>query len=193
MLDESLTRITEPTSEPITTDEGKKQAQVIASDDDDFIDTLIATARELVEHDANRSLMPQAWRKRLHRFPCERYIVLPKGPVTSLDTFSYVDPDDATQTVDAASYSLDTDREPAVIFLKEDYDWPDTANEPNAVTIEFSTGYADDASVPARAKHAIKLLVGHWYRFRDEIGKVGEKVAVAYDALIDSLNPKKYP
>jgi uncharacterized phiE125 gp8 family phage protein len=193
MLDDSLTRITEPEAEPITTAEGKKQCQVIASDDDDYIDTLIATARELVEHDSQRSLMPQSWRKQLHAFPDQRYITLPMGPVTAIEEFSYIDADGDPQTVYVASYTLDTDREPAAIFLKEDYDWPDAAAEPNAVTIEYSTGYADAATVPARAKHAIKLLVGHWYRFRDEIGRVGDRVAVAYDALIESLTRKRYP
>ena len=38
---------------------------------------------------------------------------------------------------------------------------------PNCVRIEYTTGFGDRAaSVPARAKTAIKFLAGHWFENR---------------------------
>ena len=58
-----------PTSEPITRAEAKAFAKVDVTDDDSLIDALITAARQLVETEQNRQLMPATYELTLDEFP----------------------------------------------------------------------------------------------------------------------------
>ena len=195
MLEYSLTRTSDPSLEPVTLAEAKRHANVVASDDDDYITHLIVAARELVEGDTSRALITQTWRLKLHEFFADK-IELPRPPLQSVSSIKYLDTDDNEQTLSSTYYDVDTDREPGVVWRDEDTSWPTISDEPNAVTITYIAGYGDDAAdVPQRAKHAIKLLVGHWYRSREAVivGTITKEIEMAYERLIRSLKAGGYP
>jgi uncharacterized phiE125 gp8 family phage protein len=192
MLTHSLKRIVEPASEPVTLDEAKRQCNVVATDEDAALSGWIRTARELVESESNRSLLPQTWRLRIRDWPAEK-LELPKPPLIAVSSVKYYDSAGVEQTLPATYYAVDSDREPGVLWRDEDAIWPATDERPNGITITYTAGYADADAVPWRAKQAILLLVAHWYRVREAVGQVGEEVALAYQSLVRSLKPGGYP
>jgi hypothetical protein len=66
------------------------------------------------------------------------------------------------------------------------YSWPATAaGGINSVRVQFQAGRA---LVPAQAKPAVLLLVGHWYENREAVSSLNlSEVAIAAYPLIASL------
>jgi uncharacterized phiE125 gp8 family phage protein len=193
MLVYSLTRSVEPTIEPVTLAEAKRHANVVASDDDLLIASLIMAAREQVESDTSRALLTQSWRLKLHTWFADE-LELPRAPLQSVTSIKYLDAAAVEQTLPAAYYDVDADRTPGVIWRDPDYTWPTVSDQANCITIVYKAGYGDVATaVPQRAKQAILLLVGHWYRSREAVGQVGAEVALAYQRLINGLRVGGYP
>jgi hypothetical protein len=62
------------------------------------------------------------------------------------------------------------------------------------VQITYLAGYGGAANVPAPAKHAIKMLVGHWYANRESvlIGSISKELEFAVTALLSPLRWKQY-
>src|SRR5690554_6904374 len=129
----ALVRVTQPAEEPVTLVEAKTHLRVDATDEDALISSLIASAREHVEAFQLRALVTQTWRLSLDRFPRGRVIRLPRPPLQSVTSITYTDPGGAQQTLSNTLYDVDTDSEPGRIVLKDDADWPDTADVPRAV------------------------------------------------------------
>lgn len=194
MLDYAARLLTAPALEPVTLTEAKKHANVIATDDDALLTSLIAAARELVEQDTSRALINQTWAVELHDWWIDR-IELPRPPLVSVTHVKYVDASGVTQTLPASYYDLDTRREPGVLWWDEDVtSQPALSDAANAVVITYVAGFgATAAAVPARAKQAILLLVSHWYRYRDDLAKPGDAIAATYQRLIASLRVGVYP
>ena len=81
-----------------------------------------------------------------------------------------------------------------MIWWDADYTLPTLGDDANPVLVTYVAGYGAAASaVPQRAKQAILLLVGHWYRQREAVGRAEGEVALAYRRLIRSLCVGVYP
>lgn len=195
-LQPTLARSIEPAAEPVSLDELKAQLRIDHADEDDLLGELIAAARECVEDDTARALVTQTWQLTLDRFPrgCAssadyRVIELRRPPVQSVTSVTYYDADAVEQTLDPSAYHVSTAGAPGRLVLADGESWPVTeCGRPGAVTVTFACGYgADGSAVPAAAKHAIKLLCGHWYRNREAVGSVGKEVAKSYDWLAAKL------
>lgn len=191
LLEYAIRQTVAPASAALTTDEAKKQVNVVATDDDTLIGTLVKAAIELVERHTNRALITQTWVMTRRMFPSCRQIVLPRAPLQSVTSVTYYDTNNDSQTFNSSNYHVDISREPGVLWLAESSDWPSSvADRPDAVTITYVCGYGDATTdVAERARQAVALLVGHWYRNREAIGNVGQPIALAYHSLIDSLKP----
>lgn len=193
MLDYAAKLLTAPAVEPVTLAEAKRHANVVASDDDTLIAALIVAARELVEVDTSHALINQTWELELSGW-WTGGLECPRPPLVSVTHIKYYDQDDVLQTLETAYYDVDTRRQPGVIWWDEDYTAPTLSDEANPVLVTYVAGYGAAASaVPQRAKQAILLLVGHWYRCREAVGTVGTEVALAYQRLIHSLRVGGYP
>lgn len=216
IFDKSLKRIVDPTSEPVTVAEAKLHCAVPAAmtDFDNQFSEWITAARETLEDDIERALMPQTWELAMERFPSPtpyysgnlspmqynvRAIELLRPPVTSISSLTYYD-----QTATQISLTAGTDYlvnyagEPCLITPPTSnllsgsqlslIAWPPVLPRVRCVVVTFVAGYADAAHVPARAKQAIKLLVGHWWRNREAAGeKPNKDHDRAYGALVESL------
>lgn len=195
MRDDSLALVTPPASEPVSLLAAKHQANVVADDDDPLLEAYIQAARELVERDTCRSFITRTLRYRGLAFPCEDWLALPSPPLQSVTSIKYYDSDNVLQTLDAAEYSVDTDREPGVVWLTYGSSWPDTYERHDAIEITYNAGYGDDEDdVPMRARQAIQLIVAHWYRNREAVTVgVTKEIEIAYRALTNSLRVLTYP
>lgn len=159
-------------------------------EEDAYISGLIVAARQYVEAVTNRALMTQSWRLPMDAFPQSRTIYLPVPPLQDVSSITYYDAKGTLQTLDADYYFVDVDSEPGRVVLADSFSWPDTHSRPNAVSIQFTAGYGSETNqVPQAIKHAMLMLIAHWYEHREAVvigtsGNVATEVAFAVDALL---------
>ena len=178
----SLTRASGPSEEPITRNEAKLHLKVEAdqTSDDALIDLLVSAAREDAEDFTNRCFCWSTWELRLDEFPTNgnQEILLPRPPLIRVNSIQYVDADGVTQLLGSDNYQVDDKSEPARVRAAYGLSWPATRAQMNAVTVSYVAGYpvseagspADyAANVPAAAKAAVKLILGHLYANRETV------------------------
>lgn len=166
----TLTLVTGPSTEPISTAEAKEHLRVDVGDEDEYIDALVVVARQHVERITNRSLITQTWNLMLDSFPRGDALRVPRPPLQSVSYITYRDTDGDESTFAAENYIVDTDKTPGEIVLAHGETWPSAALYPTSpITVQFVAGYGDAADVPERLVHAMKLLVGHWYEHREQV------------------------
>lgn len=157
-----LTRVAAPMGLPVTLDEAKRHCRVTNSASDTVLQRLVEAATTYIEEYIERSLAHQTWKLSLDCF--SDAIRLLRGPVSEITSFQYVDADGALTDVPEALYTLDTESDPAWIVRNSDEAWPDTLDAVNVVQVTYTAGCAP---VPEDLKHAILLLVGHWFDERE--------------------------
>lgn len=188
----SLTRQTPPAVEPVTVAEAKAHLRVDISDDDTYIGTLITAAREWCEQYLDRTLVSTQWVMRFDSFPYE--IELPRPPISSSGTttavtLTYTLGDDSTATLSTATYRVDRNSTPGVVRQLRAGSWPGNLDDYNAVSVTWWAGYGSTgASVPAAIRHAILMLVGHWYESRSTVlvGSISKPLEFAVESLLSS-------
>jgi len=142
--------------------------RVDTTDDDAIIASYIVAARVWAENFTNRGLVTQTWRMKLRDFPKDRdWIEIPRAPLVSVSSVSYVDAAGATQTWGAGNYVVSADAEPGRLSLGYGKDWPSVRDQADAVTLTFVVGYGGQAAVPEPIKAAIRLQVGDLYANRE--------------------------
>ena len=185
------------TAEPLTTAEVKTHLRIDHANDDDYIDTLIIAATDYTETVCSRSLIQGTFDLYLDAFPvdsCES-IWLPSPPLISITSIKYYDDLDVEQTWSAAEYEVDTDHPyKGHVYPARTYTWPNARNFHKSVHIEYIAGYDDSGAspedladnIPQELKHAMLLLIGHWYENREDTaaGIKIDTIPTAYDALI---------
>lgn len=180
--------VTAPASEPLSTDAAKAHLRVDIDDDNDYIDTLVATAREHVESYTRRALITQTWDLWLDDWPEDGVIKL-RSPLQSVTHVKYVDDTGATATMSADDYLVDAYNEPGQVVLKGAASWPNaTLREVNGVNVRFVAGYGSaGSSVPKPFLHAMKLLTSHWYENREQVvvtGAVPKEIPYSVERLL---------
>jgi len=188
----SLTRATPPAVEPVSVSEAKAHLRVDISDDDSYISTLITAAREWCEQYVDRTLINTQWTMRLDSFPYE--IELPRPPIAMSGTatavsLTYTLGDDSTATLSTTAYRVDRNSTPGVVRQLRAGTWPANLDDYNAVAVTWWAGYgASGTSVPAAIRHAILMLVGHWYESRSSVltGSISKESEVGVKSLLDS-------
>jgi len=175
-------------SEPVTTAEAKAQLSIAASDTahDTRISRLITAARQKYEHDTQTNLLTATYDDIYDRF-YDR-MRLTQRLVDAVSSVSYYDASNTQQTLSTDIYELDQSLQE--IRLKVDQRWPDTQTRWDGVTIRYTTGYD---TTPETAKHAILLLVAHWFENVDMIVAGNMVTTQAYDALVAMHQRSSYP
>ena len=150
--------VTAPGSYPVSTASAKAQCRVDHDDENTLIEGLIAAATDYVELYLGRALVSQTWELVLDDFSDE--ILIGKGPVSSITSVKYYDPDGVEQTLSSSTYSFDATADPQRITLNPGYSWPSIDEGVAKITIRFVCGYS---TVPAPIKQAMLLLIAQWY------------------------------
>ena len=175
------------TNAPVSLTELKAHVRQDHSADDTVLTDLIEAVAVTVEDAQARVLQQSTWTLTLDDWPASGEIVIPRYPVTSVSSVTYLEAGESTPTTFASTnYRVDTGRLPPRIVLKKDVLWPTATLERGApITVTFLAGYAD-GEVPEKVKHAIKLLAGHWYEHREAVatGTIATKIPLAYESLI---------
>lgn len=183
----ALTRVTDPTAEPVSLAEAKTHLRVDTTADDALIASLVVAAREAIEEISGRSLMTQTWDLVFDAFPDAPFTV-PRPPLASVTHITYTDKDGNESTFASANYVVDTNSEPGRVALATDAEWPSTTLYPiGAVVVRFVAGYGNAGDVPERYLQALKLVIGHWYENREAIATTGampKEMPLAVQALL---------
>jgi len=166
----SWTLTTPPTEEPVTLAEIKDHLRVSGTAEDSLLTLYAQMAREAVEEETWRALMPQTWVLYLAGWPADGIIELPRPPLQSVTHIKYTDEDGVEATLAATNYRVDTAREPGRVVLAPNGEWPsDVLDSVNGVAVTFVAGYADASAVPTMAKAAILLQIGEIYANREAV------------------------
>jgi hypothetical protein len=194
----SLALITPPTEEPVTLDEALAFSRIDEGVDDRLVQSLILAARRYIEGPIlNRSLLTQTWDWTFDMFSCSTFnafpyvavgslpfqaawnpytaLLVPRPPLQSVTSITYVDMNGATQTIDPATYVVDVATEPGRINLAYGRSWPTTRSQPNAITVRFVAGWQTVEAIPEEIKQAIKIQVSTLYENRENL-LVGQTV-----------------
>lgn len=163
-----LKLVTPPTAEPVTLAEAKVHARVTETALDNAFDQWIVVARVEAEHIMRRQVVAATYDLTLDAFPA--VIELPRPPLQSVTSLTYVDTDGVTQTLAAELYSVVnvSDAVPAMVVPAYGEAWPATRAVPGAVTVRYSAGWATAADVPEAIKQWIILRVAWLYEGGDD-------------------------
>lgn len=166
----SWTLYTPPTEEPVTLAEIKDHLHISSTAEDSLLTLYAQMAREAVEGECWRALMPQTWDLYLPGWPAGGVIEIPRPPLQSVTSIKYTDDEGAVHTFAASNYRVDTASKPGRVVLAPDANWPsDALDSSNPVVVRFVAGYADASAVPSMAKAAILLQIGEIYANREAV------------------------
>ena len=180
----SLSIVTDVTEEPVSIDECKAHLRIDFDDDDAYLAGCIMAARQWVEGQTKKALMPRTYDYKIDwGWPTKHgkfWIDLPVNPVASVTSISYVDTAGATQTLASSQYTVEARGHHSYIVEAYDVTWPTIRSVPSAVTVRFVAG--DASNIPQTLHRAVMVLAGHLYEHRETAGSV----PMAVEALIAS-------
>lgn len=181
--------VTGPAAEPVTVTEARAHLNITHAEDDAYISGLITVAREYCEQVCNRALVNSTWKAFYDDF-ATLALPLPASSITHLKY--YDDIGSAAVTLATTEYQSDLNAIPGLIYLAYGKYWPTVNLRPTSgVEVQFVGGYGAAASaVPASIKHAMKLLIGHWYEHREDVALSDGRMpatAIGVPRAVDSL------
>lgn len=180
-----LSLITAPSAELLTTAQVDRHLGFDDTYHDQDLPVWIQAARQKAEQYTERAIGSQTWDLILDRFPTGTDpILLPKSPVTSVTSISYIDTDGNSQTWSSSNYTVGTSHEPCRVTRAFNQSWPTIRNVEESVTVRFVCGYTA-ATLPAPIEQAMLLIVGHLMANRgDEDAGLPEGVCMLLDPYV---------
>ena len=171
----TATLLTGPALEPVSLADVKAHLRVDHDDDDALLTAAIVSARVHVESATRRKLIEQEWRVYLDRWPRKRILRVPVAPLISVDAVRIYDAEGEPNLVDSDDYEVDSAAVPGRLVLAATAPSP-VGRAVNGIEIDVTAGYgATTLDVPSPLRHAVMMLVAHWYEHR---GAVGHDLAV---------------
>lgn len=164
------------TDEPISLAEAKAHLRLgTATNEDNYVESLIGPAARWVEGKTNRALMRQTFRLTLDAFPTGNVIELPRSPLIAGSTHVSLDyrPSTGASTDPAvvwpsSNFIVDDQSEPGRLVKKRGVSWPTGSLEAaNGVGITFQAGYGHTTDIPADLLAAVRLRVGKAFFHRE--------------------------
>lgn len=191
----TLSLVTAPAVEPVSVDEAVAHLRLDsdATDERAYLSTLISAARETVEARTRRALISQTWDLVLDSWPVRVPLELPRAPLASVTSVTYVATDGTSTTWSSSNYTVRAyagpRAMPGTITPAYGVVYPSLRSQPNAVTIRYVAGYGAAATaVPAALRHAALLLVAELYA-RREGSVVGTIISEVPEGISRLLTP----
>lgn len=164
--------------EPVTRTDAKKHVRAeFHTDDDAYIDGLIASARDHVERYTGTRLAEQIVTLKCDRFA--DFCSVPEAPLQSV-AITYIDTDGAEQTLADTVYELRNDGLCSALVLKFGQSWP-SVQAGSRITVTAVAGYE---VMPPALKHALLLWIGSAFEVREDEPAGGR---TAFDDLLTNF------
>lgn len=156
--------IAPPESEPLSLAEAKAFLRIDHSDEDGLIASLIAAARARIESETRCAMIAQTWCFIRDSWPDDGRIALKRGPVLSIEAVRVFNMDGVATPLDSESFVLDR---AANTIASPVWALPSPGRPIAGIEIEAVLGFgAGEPDVPDSLRHAVRLLVAHWYEHR---------------------------
>ncbi len=134
-----------------------------------FLESLITSARMLIETKTSLGLIRQSWEVLLDDWGGEN-ISLPKNPTSAVVSIETLNADGVAKRVPSSLYCLEKRANPALIMLKPGKQWPALERKKLAILITIEVGFGNaPEDVPEPLRQAVRDLAGYWYEARDAI------------------------
>lgn len=184
----AIRRVTAPSVSPVSLTEAKAHLRVDSDHEDMLIQRYIDAAVSHIDGEGTlgRAMITQDWAQWETQAP--GWPRLQMGPFQSLVSIEYYDADSTLQTATLADFETRLDGDFVVCKPKEDRAWPNAETRRDAIKITYRAGYGDAATdVPEGLRHAIFLLLSHWYENRVAVDE-RKLMPIPYgvDALINN-------
>lgn len=133
-----------PLSEPVSLEEAKAQLRFTSSTEDTNIKRYIRGARARIE---NREAVGQVFVRQtrrliLNQFPLGRDVIeIPRVPVRTIESITYVDPEGVTQIWDPDLYEFDLDAWLVPVRPVSSGSYPSTKDVLGAVAVNYTVGH----------------------------------------------------
>ncbi|CAK9097102.1 Uncharacterized protein SCF082_LOCUS45562, partial [Durusdinium trenchii] len=180
---EALTITTPADTLPISVSDLKAHMRITHSADDDYITDLAWMAYAWIEREADITISETAYSLVMSEF--DPVVILPKPPVSSVDSVSYYDSDNESQSLSEGTdfYLVNSTKQAAMLTPVER--WPSVYSRPDAITISFT---CESDPVPHQVSHLMRLLVSNAYEFREgEIMLKTEQLKLGVDRLLKQI------
>jgi uncharacterized phiE125 gp8 family phage protein len=138
--------ITPPATLALSLADAKDALKIDTSDQDAQVESWVAGITAHAEHLTGRALVTQSWRVTLDAFPDA--IELAHPPIIAVLSVKFIDTDGAQRTLDPQDYVLDKESEPGYLVPARGKSWPATADQINALQVEYTCGYGVASDVP---------------------------------------------
>lgn len=172
-----------PAIEPVTLAEAKNWLRIDQTEDDALIQTLITSARLVVEANARVMMIAQTWRLVMDSWPSSPAIAMQLKPLISFDAVRVKDSAGNPQIVPPQTYLEDkTPNKARICFLSV----PPTPGVKFAgIEIDLTLGFGPSASdVPGPLRQAIRLLLARWYENRGDTETDAQNLPAAVESIV---------
>jgi uncharacterized phiE125 gp8 family phage protein len=190
---DSAVLITAPQYEPISLLEA--QTHLIINGQADYVNSLIKTARMMLERELERSFILQTWTG--YAGCWDRKLFLDYPPILTVTSLRYYNLNGVLTTL-TANTDYWVNMPDGCIDLAYDFTPPELQyGRPNAIEIVYNAGYRASgteaelqAAVPAPIKHAMKVLITDMHEHRGQyvVGTIAQKIP---RFVLDMIHPYK--
>lgn len=182
--------ITPPSEDVVSVDQARRNCSIDGTDHDETLAELIQQARNYCEENTDVCLLTTVWEITCDAFPCgAKPLTLPRWPVQSIVSVTYVDTAGDEQSLDVADLSLRIDHLGRARVATVGWaNWPSTMHTPDAVRVRFTAGWTRPEDVPAVWTRAQLMLIAWWFEQREAgvLGSAASKAPIGIDDLIQS-------
>lgn len=175
----TFTLMSGPAVEPVDLSDAKLHLRVDHSSEDSLIDGLIAAARLRVEAYAGVAMINQSWKWSVPATTvrgAQLRLSLPLGPVDALTSLT-VD----GEVLQPQAYVFEPGLRPRLAFAVS------SVRENASIEMTFDAGFgASGDAVPRDLRHAVTMLVAHWFEDRDPAVSDEQGLPAAVTAILAS-------
>jgi len=182
-----IRRVIAPATLPITLDEVKAQLRITHDAENTLLNGLIAAAVDYVDGQGllGRAMITQTWAQYVSQSP--GWVRLEMGPFIALVSVEYYDDAGVLQTATVGDFEAWLQDDFVICKPKENREWPTADTRQDAIKITYTAGFGTAADVPASLKHALLLLVSHWYQNREaSIEAALKEIPLGFDMLLNA-------
>ena len=185
----TLAMTSAPALEPVTLSEVKAHLRIDGAADDALLQSLIVTSRLHIESALAIALITQSWRLFIDRWPTVQRITLPLRPVQAVVHVKLWQRDGASVLLPPTAFLLDGLGNPARLVADGLMPISEPEVPVNGIEIAFTAGFgAAPGDVPATIRHALLLLIAHWYEHREPV-EIGAALNAVPVMVSDLLHP----